>query len=112
MLSEQPNCSSNKPNELLDVDHASSISGHEKYKILKHDLKPDVNFCNAAQINGWCKVEYLTIAFIYSENNYSIFVYIVFYLPYKNQRFHNKDTVSGTTFLKNNKNRQFLPRKY
>ena len=87
MLSEQPNCSSNKPNELLDVDHVSSISGHEN-------------------------VEYFTIEFIYSENNYSIFVYIVLYLPYKNQHFHNKDTVSGTTFLKNNKNRQFSPRKY
>ena len=109
LLLEQPSCSSNKPSQVVQssleydigkiFDNAdiSSIIDHEKYKILKYNFKPDVNFSFPKKILYICnrswEAENLTEN-LGSKNSDSAFVYAVLYLPCKNQSYHKKDRVA------------------
>ena len=56
---------------------SSTLSDHEKYKILKNHFKPDVNFNFPKKLlhncNRLCKIDYLTHAFAYSSSKDSVF---------------------------------------
>ena len=56
---------------------SSTLSDHEKYRILKNYFKPDVNFSFPKKLlhncHGSCKTDYLTYEFVYSSSKYSVF---------------------------------------
>ena len=71
------------PFEIYDLERIlssrdpSTLSGHEKYKILKNHFKPDVNFNFPNNLlhacNRSCKIDYLTHEFVYSLSKDSVF---------------------------------------
>ena len=63
--------------KILSSRGPSTLSDHEKYKILKNHFKPGVNFNFLKKLlhacNRSCKTDYLTHEFVYSSSKDSVF---------------------------------------
>ena len=63
--------------KILSSRDPSTLSDHEKYKILKNHFKHDVKFNFPKKLlhacNRWCKTDYLTHEFVYSSSKDSVF---------------------------------------
>ena len=63
--------------KILSSRGPSTLSDHEKYKILKNHFKPGVNFNFLRKLlhacNRSCKTDYLTHEFVYSSSKDSVF---------------------------------------